>query len=135
MKAEGLNAMFDYHPPTEETRHIHEMLRKHTKHLAKTYMAAIPNSRERTVAIRKLWEALTYANAAVARHVSAPKNRQAEWEQELSEIEAAIRWNQFVATAVYNYKQTGRFTIPKDVDYTEIVEFVQEVLKKVYNNG
>lgn len=59
---------FDYHPPTEEKIHKYEQLRL----TAMEYMVLIdqlcPESREKSLAMTKIEEAVMWANASIARN-------------------------------------------------------------------
>lgn len=59
---------FTYHPPSEDQKVLYEDIRTASKDLAHFINAACPPSAELTTAIRKLEEAVMWANAAIARH-------------------------------------------------------------------
>ena len=59
---------FKYHAPTPEKREVHERLREVLKEAALEVEALTPTSREQSIAITHLEEALMWANAAVARN-------------------------------------------------------------------
>lgn len=61
-----IEEIFSYHKPDHDKVELHQRLREVTKEVAHTYQALLPASPEGTLAIRKLQEALMYANAAVA---------------------------------------------------------------------
>ena len=59
---------FKYHTPKAGQPETYETLRSEAKNLAYLIMEKCPNSRERSLAITKLEEAMMWANAAVARN-------------------------------------------------------------------
>jgi len=60
---------FTYHPPRSEAeKAFYEDFRDQARELALYLVAAIPESAERTLALRKLHECVMQANAAVAIH-------------------------------------------------------------------
>ena len=58
--------VFTYHPPTEETIPKYNAIREAGLAFAKVIEANAPPSPDRTVAIRKIREAVMTANAAIA---------------------------------------------------------------------
>ena len=65
--AEGIENRFTFHPITGESQKIrYEYLRTSGKNLANDIMAFTPQSREQSVALTKLQEAIMWANAAIA---------------------------------------------------------------------
>lgn len=64
---EELSTRFTYHPPTEEQRIKYETLRPIAKDFAASVMALCPDSRERSLALTHIEEAVMWANAAIAR--------------------------------------------------------------------
>lgn len=69
MDLTDIEDIFSYHPPKdEETRHAHEKVRENLLDIAIFFYAVLPDSTEKTLAIRKLQEAMMYANAAIAIH-------------------------------------------------------------------
>lgn len=71
MDYEDLRNRFDYHQPsTEEIKNLHEAIRNHTLDLAAHLDRALPDCREKSLAITKLEEVMFWANAAVARHMN-----------------------------------------------------------------
>ena len=58
--------VFTYHPPTPETLPKYEALRSAALAFARVIEANVPSSADRTVAIRKVREAVMIANAAIA---------------------------------------------------------------------
>jgi hypothetical protein len=68
---------FGYHPPKDEvTQRQHENMRKTCLALAKIMDSALPDGREKSIAITKLEEAMFWGNAAIARD-PAPKGKHA----------------------------------------------------------
>jgi hypothetical protein len=63
--------MFDYHAPTAESRPMHETVRQTLKTAAVMVHRSTPECPEQTTAIRHIEMAMFYANAAIARNVSA----------------------------------------------------------------
>jgi hypothetical protein len=63
-----IESRFTYHAPKEGQPARYESLRKYFKDLAYIIEAACPDSRERSLALTKLEEAVMWANAAIARH-------------------------------------------------------------------
>lgn len=57
---------FGYHPATPVTRDKHMALRMTTARVAGDFDAWLPDSREKSLALTALQEALMWANAAVA---------------------------------------------------------------------
>lgn len=64
-----LDHVCGYHPPsTEAVAHRHVLIREATKYLGAVILKLCPNSRERSLAMTKIEEAMMWANAAVARY-------------------------------------------------------------------
>jgi len=59
---------FTYHPPKEGQHKKYENLRALAKDFAFMIDALCPNSREKSLAMTKLEEAVMWANAAIARN-------------------------------------------------------------------
>lgn len=59
---------FSYHPPKGDQSERYEKLRKEGKDLTISIIAACPDSRERSLALTKIQEAIMWANAAIARN-------------------------------------------------------------------
>jgi hypothetical protein len=65
---EDLAHRFNYHPPKSDMRRRqHEMVRADCLSLAETLNEALPDGREKSLAITKIEEAMFWANAALAR--------------------------------------------------------------------
>jgi hypothetical protein len=64
--AEELHRRFTYVPPTGTKVHKHEEARSNTLDLATVYDVLLPDSREKSLALTALQEALMWANAAIA---------------------------------------------------------------------
>jgi hypothetical protein len=58
---------FTYHPPSEERAIKHVQIREHGKALVELVNEAVPDSREKSLAITKIEEAIMWANAGLAR--------------------------------------------------------------------
>ncbi len=67
MNTDRINWDFDYHAPDEEKIRRHEDVRAGCRTLAHLFDRSAPDSREKSLAITKLEEALLWANAAIAR--------------------------------------------------------------------
>lgn len=65
---EDLKIRFTYHPPKDGQTERYETLRAHAKDLALHIVESTPESREQSLAITKLEEAVFWANAAIARN-------------------------------------------------------------------
>lgn len=62
-----IEEIFSFHPPKNaDVKALHEDVRREVKEVAYFFQAELPASPEKTLAIRKLQEAMMYANAAVA---------------------------------------------------------------------
>jgi len=64
---ERIDNDFTYHPPDEEQTQKYTRLRDNAKQLARDIVALCPDSRDRSLALTKLEEAVFWANAAIAR--------------------------------------------------------------------
>lgn len=69
-----INHRFKHHPPTQESIGIHEKVREADTVLANLLEELLPDSREKSIALTKLEESGFWANAAIARHISAKKS-------------------------------------------------------------
>lgn len=64
-----LERLFNYHaPPNEAVKEAHWLVRKQMLGAAEMVVDNTPRCQERVVALRKLQEAMFWANAAVARN-------------------------------------------------------------------
>lgn len=68
--AHDLTNRFDFHPAnTEEKQNAHSSVRHQCKALAQFLSTALPDGREKSLAITKLEECMFWANAGLARPV------------------------------------------------------------------
>lgn len=67
-EAQELENRFTYHAPKGEQPQKYELLRAKAKDFARSIFLNVPNSRERSLAITKLEEAVFWANAGIARN-------------------------------------------------------------------
>jgi len=67
MDIEELKTRFTYHAPDEDKISRHAAARKQGLQLAMTFDQLAPESREKSLAITKLEEAVMWINAAIAR--------------------------------------------------------------------
>lgn len=67
MNAEELKNRFTYHAPNVTQMQEYESIRKNILHVATLLREYCPESRELSLAITKLEEAVFWANAAIAR--------------------------------------------------------------------
>lgn len=65
-ETETIDNSFTYHAPTAAQIPLYGQLRDEAKKLAHTILAACPASRERSLAITKLEEAVMWANKSIA---------------------------------------------------------------------
>lgn len=66
---ERINHDFSYHPPTtDEIVFRHEQIRENLKGVTQVLVALTFPSREQSIMITKLEEAMFWANASIARH-------------------------------------------------------------------
>jgi len=65
--AKELENRFTYHKPVGNQPEIYELLRSKTHQLAFDFVQNCPDSRELSLAITKLEDAVMWANAAIAR--------------------------------------------------------------------
>lgn len=63
-----IDSDFRYHRPTGDQALIYEDIRADARYLAKLILASTPPSREQSLALTHLEEAVMWANAAIARH-------------------------------------------------------------------
>lgn len=68
MPTPDLEKRFTYHPPKEGQPEKYEVLRRNTLLLAGMMDEFCPDSREKSLALTKLEEAVMWANAAIARN-------------------------------------------------------------------
>lgn len=68
MDSAELAHRFNYHPPrTPDVAHAHESVREQCTQLAAFLNSALPDGREKALAITKIEEAMFWANASIAR--------------------------------------------------------------------
>lgn len=63
---------FTYHPPLPGQAPRYELVRKMAKAVAQTWMEVCPASRELSLALTNLEQAVFWANAAIARNETEP---------------------------------------------------------------
>lgn len=68
MKESEIDNNFTYHAPKPGQPEIYEALRNDAKHLAKGINAVCPESREKSLALTNLEQAIFWANASIARN-------------------------------------------------------------------
>jgi len=68
MDSQDLERRFTYHPPKDDQPRRYEHLRSLGWQLAADINAACPESREKSLAITHLEQAIMWANAAIARN-------------------------------------------------------------------
>ena len=65
---EGLSKRFTYHPPKENQPQKYQNIRDNARAFAELLDAMCPDSREKSLAITALEEAVMWANASIARN-------------------------------------------------------------------
>jgi len=68
MSPQELEPLFGFHPATETTGPLHEEARAKCLELAKWINQNVPDSREKSIALTKVQEAMWASNAAIAIH-------------------------------------------------------------------
>jgi len=68
MTSGDIDKDFKYHAPTSDQVEKYEEIRAKGKELALLVYDSCPSSAESTTAVRKIEEAVMWANAAIARH-------------------------------------------------------------------
>ena len=66
--AERINNNFKYHAPKDEQPEKYEKIRNHARGMASLLLNMCPPSRELSLALTKLEEAVMWANASIARN-------------------------------------------------------------------
>jgi hypothetical protein len=74
MATADLKNRFTYHPPEGNQASIYEKLRFNGLNLAEMIDELAPDSREKSLAITKLEEAIMWANASIARNGGSDGN-------------------------------------------------------------
>lgn len=69
---DALKNRFTYHPPTSEQTVKYQELRRNAFNLAILINALVPDSREKSLSLTKLEEAIFWANAGIARNNDRP---------------------------------------------------------------
>lgn len=69
--SERIGNAFTYHAPKGNQSERYESLRAQAKELAFSFLHKCPDSRERSLALTKLEEAVMWANASIARNENA----------------------------------------------------------------
>jgi hypothetical protein len=70
--AYDVESAFTYHPPFGNQAARYVTIREHAKVLAKVVLDLTPGSAEQTLALRRIEEAVMWANASIARNEVAP---------------------------------------------------------------
>lgn len=68
MKQETINNNFKYHAPKEGQAEKYDMIRAQAKKTAELISGICPDSREKSLALTNLEQAMMWANASVARN-------------------------------------------------------------------
>ena len=68
MSTDDLINRFTYHPPKGDQPQAYEEIRRTGRELAETVDRLAPDSREKSLALTNIEQAVMWANAAVARH-------------------------------------------------------------------
>jgi len=68
MDSRDIENRFTYHAPTPEDVALHEHVRETVREVANGFNEVLPESREKSLAMTHLEEAVMWANAAIARH-------------------------------------------------------------------
>jgi hypothetical protein len=68
MQIDDIERNFTYHAPKADQPERYVYLREKAKALAMDFVSKCPDSRERSLALTKLEEAIFWANASIARH-------------------------------------------------------------------
>lgn len=68
MTREQIENNFSYHPPKDGQPERYEHLREAAKELARDIQGMCPESREKSLALTNLEQAVMWANAAIARN-------------------------------------------------------------------
>jgi hypothetical protein len=70
MTPEELDRRYTYHAPDDETRALHDTVRAQEKQFAEFMDSMLEDSREKSLMLTKLEEAMFWAHAHIARNVS-----------------------------------------------------------------
>jgi hypothetical protein len=68
MEPADLENRFTYHPPKGDQPHVYELIRDSGRNLAGLIDRVCPDSREKSLAITNIEQAVMWANAAIARN-------------------------------------------------------------------
>ncbi len=68
MDPQQIERNFTYHPPKSGQPELYEEIREEAKKLAMMLNVTVPDSREKSLALTKLEEAVFWANAGIARN-------------------------------------------------------------------
>lgn len=71
-----LDRRFNFHPATDVTGPLHDAVRETCRAAAHDLLKLTPPSPEQTTALRKLQEAMMFANAAIACHAAPPPTQE-----------------------------------------------------------
>ena len=68
MKDSMIDEIFKHHPPTPQQLDLYDVVRNQLKDFAHWIQVHVPESREKSLAITSLQEAMMWANSAIAIH-------------------------------------------------------------------
>lgn len=106
-----LARLFEYHPPkTDRTKAVHEQIRGLCKELALNLNALLPDSREKSLALTSVQQAMWAANAAIAIHSDVPLAENEEL-RPLTDEEALAELRRASLVAQLDARQEGESSL------------------------